>query len=192
MSKSYPPELRTPFEPMRRPSLAIDAEEFINKQLTERAEERKSKLMMLLQHYGISADDPDVQLKLLWALIYAHVPGFSVKGSGDKGSGRPRKTTSEKLQLISDVARLRLDNDRSIISVCKELCESPPYNGDKPDSLQRRYDDARRMPFAQILISLGLDETRPDLWADAANAWNDCPEVEEFDMTNNSLPNKTK
>ncbi len=180
MSKSYPPELLTPFEPMRRPSLAVDPKEFIKAELEKREHERKSKLELLLKHYGITRDDTQLQEKLLWALIDDHVPGFSVRDVTKRKRGKPKDAASSKLKLISDVARLRLNSGRSVIGACRELCKAEPYLNENPASLQNRYNEARKMPFAQMLIALGLDESRPDLWADFAESYEDNPEIEEL------------
>ncbi|MRH96246.1 hypothetical protein [Agrobacterium tumefaciens] len=180
MSKNYPPELLTPFDPMRRPSLAVDAKEFIKTELEKREHERRSKLELLLAHYGISKNDPQLQGKLLWALIDDHVPGFSVKDAKKRKRGKPKDTVSDKLRLISDVARLRLDAGRSVIGACRELCKAAPYLNENPASLQNRYNEARKMPFSQMLIALGLDESQPDLWSEFAESYEGNPEIEEF------------
>ncbi len=180
MSKNYPPELLTPFEPMRRPSLAVEAKEFIKAELEKRERERRFKLGLLVEHYGILKNDPQLQEKLLWALIDDHVPGFSVKDAKKRKRGKPKDTVSDKLKLMSDVARLRLDAGRSVIGACRELCKAEPYLNENPASLQNRYNEARKMPFSQTLTALGLDESRPDLWSEFAEAYEGNPEVEEF------------
>jgi hypothetical protein len=180
VSKNYPPELLTPFEPMRRPSLAMDAKEFVKAELEKREQERKSKLELLLEHYGISKSDPQVQGKLLWALIDDHVPGFRVRDAKKRKRGKPKDTVSDKLRLMSDVARLRFDASRSVIGACRELCKAEPYFNENPASLQNRYNEARKMPFAQMLIALGLDESRPDLWSEFAESYEGDLEIEEF------------
>ena len=191
MSKGYPTELMTRIEPMRQPPLTADTDAFLKEQLAQREKELRSKFSLLLHHYGIEPNDPQMQGKLLWALIYDHIPGFQIRDHETLDKGRPEKTVSEKLQLISDVARLRLDTGKSIISACKELIESGAYKGQSPESLQKRYNEARRMPVAQMFSQLGLTDERPDLWASFADAYTGSREIEEQNTLMSNLPNKT-
>ncbi|MGO7035801.1 hypothetical protein E0H70_28690 [Rhizobium leguminosarum bv. viciae] len=190
MSNNYAGPLKEPLTPVRRPALTEDADAVFQAELERLKSDRAVKIGLLLDHYEIARSDPLWERKLLWALIDNHVPGLADPHRQDEGKpvGAPLDwNVPRNLQLIADVARLKLDSDRSIKSVCDDLCQTVAYAGIKPASLQNRFNEARKMPFAQMLEQLGLTLDRPDLWQQFAEAYSETHEVESL---NNSFKRK--
>ncbi|MBY3027582.1 hypothetical protein HF265_00405 [Rhizobium leguminosarum] len=190
MKSSYAGPLKEPLAPIRRPALSEDAAAVLRAELERLRSERAVKIGLLLDHYEIARSDPQWERNLLWALIDEHVPGLADPHRGDDGAPVGATldwTVSRNLQLIADVARAKLDTDRSIKALCEELCQSGAYAGMKAASLQNRFNEARKMPFAELLEQAGLSLDRPDLWQQFAEAYSDTPEVENL---NNSSKRK--
>lgn len=190
MTSDYAGPLKEPLAPMRRPALSEDAGAVFHAELERLKSARAVKIGLLLDHHEIAPSDPQWERKLLWALIDSHVPGLSDPHRQDKGNsvGAPLDwNVPRNLQLIADVARLKLDSARSIKSICEDLSRTAAYAGIKPASLQNRFNEARKMPFAQMLEQIGLTLERPDLWQQFAAAYSETPEIETL---NNSSKRK--
>jgi hypothetical protein len=187
VKKPYDGPLNEPLAPMRRPALSENAETVMDAELRRLKSQRSAKMGLLLDHYSVPLNDPAWERKLLWALINDHVPGLADphRDTADNRVGAPLDwTVSRNLQLIADVARARLDTSRSLKAVCEELCKTTAYPM-KPASLQNRFNEARRMPFAQMLEQTGLTLDRPDLWQQFAEAYAETTEIEKLNNSTN-------
>lgn len=190
MKSNYAGPLLEPLDPMRRPALSEDSRAVFQAELARLKSARAEKIGLLLDHYDIARSDPQWERKLLWALIDNHVPGLSDPHRQAEGKpvGAPLDwNVPRNLNLIADVARLKLDSTRSIKAICEDLSQTVAYAGIRPASLQNRFNEARKMPLAQMLEQLGLTLDRPDLWREFAEAYSDTPEAESL---NNSFKRK--
>jgi hypothetical protein len=137
----YTGELATPRQPWGPLSLLDTAEE-IERRKTAETEDFLNKLGLLLDHYGIKRDAPNAFPHLLYALLLAHVPGFQVR------NGRGKKVfwdVHRKVDLVFDVQLvLNAGKLASAAFENKELMKR--YRAKDPDSLRRRYEEARRDP----------------------------------------------
>ncbi|MHC2298226.1 hypothetical protein [Rhizobium mongolense] len=187
MTKKYVGALNESLTPMRRPALSEDAAAVFRMEVSRLRSERAVKIGLLLDHYEIPRSDTEWERKLLWAMIEDHVPGLSDPRRHDEanGVGKPLEwSVSRNLQLIADVARLKLDSNRSTKAICEDLSLTDTYTGMTGASLHNRFNEARRMPFAKMLEETGLSLERPDLWQQFAEAYSGTPEIET--MNNNS------
>jgi hypothetical protein len=141
-SKStYTGALAKPRQPWGPLSL-IDTEQEIERRKTAETEDFLNKLELVLDHYGIKRDSPTAFLQLLHALLLAHVPGFQVR------NGRGKKVfwdVHRKVDLVFDV-QLVINTGKLASAAFENRELMKQYRAKDPDSLRRRYEEARRAP----------------------------------------------
>lgn len=85
-----------------------------------------------LAAYKFNLDPHDSQwwMRFTWYMVSRHVPGFSIKGIGQKKKGAPRVWSDERLaQLFADVEFLRKATGLSVGDICKTLPRKKGYAG---------------------------------------------------------------
>jgi hypothetical protein len=139
---------------------------------TERLIEKKlsQKMMLLMEHYGIS--DPKDFAALALALAFAHVPGFKIVPEVKAKTGRRRKWDGPRLlELLTTVNRLksqhRLKEKQALTFMVNNqqyrvIWGPPPrHRGTKQqwiETLESRLQDAKRYARRiEILRSIGRD-----------------------------------
>lgn len=106
----------------------------------ERAKQDLAGLGLLLDHFGISSDDPRKWHWLALRLAEEHVPGFQYERSP---KGRKRQWgIVEQQELISHVEGVMRDHPHfSANDACRHLVTRGIY---ETDSLSKRYSEAKK------------------------------------------------
>lgn len=151
----YVGRLAEPISPMQRPSL-FDSPKHLNAELERIIREKREKLHLLYDLYGINTNDPNASKLLLWKLIEAHVTGFTV-GTKKRRGAPTLWTTTRRLELISDVAK-RVRTGQSIAAALrsKEMQSKYSWKDDKKAQATafREYRNSMTNPDVTIWMAM--------------------------------------
>jgi len=106
---------------------------------------------LLARQFNVDLRDPRFWGRIATRLALRHVPGFSLKGPGQKRHGAPREWNDEQLcQLFADVEFLKKQNaSMSVRAACEALRSRKGYAkrwGRYPsEALRRAYVTANKM-----------------------------------------------
>jgi len=133
---------------------------------------------LLARQFNVDLRDPRFWERIATKLALRHVPGFSVKGPGQKRHGAPPEWNDEQLcQLFADVELLKKTNKMSVREVCKELPKRKGYRRRwgryGSYALRKEYAKANRFLRQNLRFQLKLCDLPPGI----PTKRNDCVEA---------------
>ncbi|MCX7168627.1 MAG: hypothetical protein NTV11_20470 [Rhodocyclales bacterium] len=107
--------------------------------------EFNKRLGLLLEHYKIPRDTPDVWFHLAIRLLLFHVPEFS---NFQEPPGAPKRWTPERLALLRREVEELTDGGLGAMEACRRLLKNPDgtmrYQGcNAVSTLYRRYQESK-------------------------------------------------
>jgi len=122
--------------------------EELDKLIDERVElERRGKLLLLLEHYGIAGKSGRDFMELSKSLAVDFVDGFKLAEFAPRPVGAPgRWTTAAGLQLVEEVDVLKKGGGLTAAEAIRLVRKLDPkrYGTMNERSLRKRYDEARK------------------------------------------------
>ncbi len=152
-------------EPLKRPRvrtiLTADPQAEWAEHL-EGATEVVEKMGLLLDHYGISRDEPERWHLLCLHLAGDHVPGFQFEKPSKAGRPKTWLHSGRSLRLYRDVQAC-VSEGHSALNACRILAKRDPYRNEIPayTTLYRRYQDTKKnhpvIKMAEKMLESGID-----------------------------------
>lgn len=134
------------------------------------AAELERRLVLLMKHHGVPADQGLLSLALLAIeLAREHVPGLRVEAS--PVAHRPTAWTSDrKARLVADMVELMAEG-KTKAEAARALVKKDAYRslGGRPRSLENRFDEAKGEPWVAALASIAK-ELPPEHFVSAVRA----------------------
>jgi hypothetical protein len=109
------------------------------------AAERLIKFGLLLEHYGLAADDPDPWLKLAVCLALEHVRGMQVSERARAKKGAPRKWSLERaVDYVDLIDRIARERGRGVADAITVAVKRRTVKG-SVRSLEARYYECKKL-----------------------------------------------
>lgn len=143
-----------------------DGDDYIQKQYYK-------KIEALYEHYDVKPDSSGAAHSLIMRMAFDHIPGFQLRVITPKKVGRPPEwKTVAGVKLYIDVQR-RVNEGKSILGACKELCLEDHYQECKPGSLNTRFHEIKKNveehnPQLEVLAGLLPSYLPESLWTSTA------------------------
>lgn len=116
---------------------------------------------LLARQFNVDLRDPRFWGRIATRLALRYVPGFSLKGPGQKRRGAPREWNDEQLcQLFADVEFLKKKASMGVRAACEALPRRKGYGKRwgryRGDALRKAYTNANNLRRRVLLFELEL------------------------------------